>query len=272
MKKAALYARYSTDLQKEASIEDQFRECGRIADTLGLEVVDYFSDAGFSGGTSYRPGYQALLKAAREKKFEIVVVEDISRLWRNRADYGTASAELEDLNVHLVTCVGDDTRRDGYGLVLGIKSAIAEHQRREISYRTRRGLEGRALKGWTTGGRCYGFGTGSLSRGEPDVVRSIFRDRAAGMAFYGIAQKLNRAGVRAPRGKYWNENTVKRIQKNPRYAGKAIWGATVAQGGARDSRRVRHVMRPGGPLVVRDCPAIVDPALWEACNPGGTLV
>lgn len=161
MKKAALYARYSTDLQKEASIEDQFRECGRIADTLGLEVVDYFSDAGFSGGTSYRPGYQALLKAAREKKFEIVVVEDISRLWRNRADYGTASAELEDLNVHLVTCVGDDTRRDGYGLVLGIKSAIAEHQRREISYRTRRGLEGRALKGWTTGGRCYGFGTGS---------------------------------------------------------------------------------------------------------------
>lgn len=272
MKKAALYARYSTDLQKEASIEDQFRECGRVADALGLEVVEYYRDAGFSGGTSYRPGYQALLKDAREKKFEVVVVEDISRLWRNRADYGSASAEMEDLGVHIVTCVGDDTRRDGYGLVLGIKSAIAEHQRREISYRTRRGLEGRALKGWTTGGRCFGFGTGSLSRGEPDTVRRIFRERAEGKTFGAIARGLDADGIRAPRGRYWNDNTVKRILKNPRYAGKLIWGATVAQGGARDSRRVRHVMRPTGPLVVRDVPAIVDPALWAACNPGGTLV
>lgn len=270
--RAALYARFSSDLQKEASVEDQFRECGRAADALGLEIVDYFHDAGISGGTSHRPGYQALLAAARQKKFEIIVVEDLSRLWRNRSDYGSASAELEDLNVNLVTCVGDDTRRDGYGLVLGIKSAIAEHQRREISYRTRRGLEGRALKGFSVGGKCYGFGPGSQSRGEPEIIRGIFRDRAAGALPGTIARLLNEAGVRAPRCRHWSPITVKRILSNPRYAGKAIWGATMSQGGARDSRRTRHVVRPGGPLVARDVPPIVDPAVWMDCNPGADLV
>lgn len=272
MVRAALYARFSIDKQREASIEDQFRECARAADAVGMEIVDYFHDAGISGGTSVRPGYQAMMAAARQKKFEVIVVEDLSRLWRNRADYGTATAELEDLNINLVTCVGDDTRRDGYGLMLGIKSAIAEHYRHEISYRTRRGLEGRVLKGFSAGGRCYGYGTGSLSRGEPDVVRGIFRDRAAGDGYRRIATRLNKAGVRAPRGHHWSENTIKRILRNPRYAGKVIWGATVSQGGARDSRLTRHVMRPDGPLVTRDGPAIVDPALWAACNPGSTMV
>jgi DNA invertase Pin-like site-specific DNA recombinase len=71
------------------------------------------------------------------------VVEDISRLWRNRAEFGPRSAEFEDFGVHCVTAVGDDTRRDGWSLVIQIKQAVAEHARREASYRTRRELEGK---------------------------------------------------------------------------------------------------------------------------------
>jgi DNA invertase Pin-like site-specific DNA recombinase len=128
--RAAIYARYSTDLQRKESIDDQFRACARLAAAQGFTVVYKLYDEAISGGTAGRPGYQSLLEAARRHEIEVVVVEDLSRLWRNRATYGQDSAELEDLNVHLITCVGDDTRRDGYGLVLGIKSAIAEHQRR----------------------------------------------------------------------------------------------------------------------------------------------
>jgi len=65
-----------------------------------------------SGGTADRPRYQALLTAARNHQFDVIVFEEISRLWRNRAEFGPRSAELEDLGIHCLTCVGDDTRRE----------------------------------------------------------------------------------------------------------------------------------------------------------------
>jgi DNA invertase Pin-like site-specific DNA recombinase len=266
--RAAIYARYSTDQQREESIDDQIRACERLASAQGIPVVGRFDDRGISGGTTERAGYQALLVAARAGAFEVIIAEDISRLWRSRAEFGPRSAELEDLNVHLVTCVGDDTRRDGYGLVLGIKSAIAEHQRREISYRTRRGMEGLAAAGKSTGGRCYGYG----SPAEADTVRRLFRERAAGMELREMVAALTRAGTPAPRGPRWSYNAVRRILANPRYAGRLIWGATVSQGGARDSRLKRHVKRPDGPLVAREIPALVDPLVWRACNPGAGVV
>jgi DNA invertase Pin-like site-specific DNA recombinase len=261
--RAAIYARYSSDLQSESSNEDQFRICERLASQQGLTVVSRFSDAGISGGTTERSGYQALLVAARAKAFDVLVVEDISRLWRSRAEYGPRSAELEDLGLHMVTDSGDDTRRDGWGLMLGIKSAMAEQYRKEVSYRTRRGLEGRALAGLSVGGKCYGY-----APGEVDVVRRIYAMAAAGARPGAIAQTLNWEGVPGPRGPRWSLNAVKRVTRNPRYKGDISWGRTQLSGGARDSRSKRPVERAGGPLVRRVDPEaqLVASALWEAAN------
>jgi site-specific DNA recombinase len=262
--RAALYARFSTDKQRRESLDDQFRACERVAVSCGLTTVARFSDAGISGGTSERPGYQAMLAAVRGGGIDIIVTEDLSRLWRNRATYGRDSAELEDAGVHLVTGTGDDTRRDGWGLMLSIKSAIAEHARKEISYRTRRGLEGLALAGKSTGGKCYGYETSA----ETAVVVEIYRLSVTGLRPGQIAHHLNISGTPGPRGPRWSLNAVKRVLRNPRYAGRLSWGLTVSQGGAQDSRRKRHVPRPEGPLVIRTVPALVEESVWRACNPG----
>ena len=263
--KAALYARYSSELQRGESIDDQHRACERIAQQHGLSVVARFEDRGISGGTAERDGYQALLRAARAGAFEIIITEDLSRLWRSRAEYGPRSAELEDLGLHLITASGDDSRRDGWGLMLSIKSAIAEHQRREISYRTRRGMEGLALAGKSTGGKCYGYG----SPEEAAVVVDIYRQAALGARPAAIAQTLNSHGVPGPRGPTWSLNAVKRVLGNPRYAGQLVWGATETKGGAQNSRLRRHVMRPGGPLVQRTIPPLVAfPLDLRACKSG----
>jgi hypothetical protein len=63
----------------------------------------------------------------------MIITEDVSRLWRNRAEFGQRSCELEDLGIHWLSCVGDDTRRDGWGLTVTIKQAMGEHARREAS-------------------------------------------------------------------------------------------------------------------------------------------
>jgi DNA invertase Pin-like site-specific DNA recombinase len=264
--RAALYARYSTDRQREESIDDQFREGERVARAQGMEVVARFKDEGISGGTAHREGYQALLGAARRKDFDVVIAEDLSRLWRSRAEYGLRSAELEDLGIHIVTAVGDDTRRDGF-LVLTIKQGIAEHQRREIAYRTRRGMEGLALAGKSTGGRAYGY----ASQWEAATVREIFARAAAGESPASIAEELNARHEPAPRGRHWYPVAVKRILANARYAGRLVWGATVSTGGARDSRSKRHVSRPEGPLVTREIPALVTPEIWESVNLRGAV-
>lgn len=262
--RAAVYVRYSTDKQSAASVRDQFRQCRRAARSGGLAIVAVFKDRGLSGGTAARPGYQALLAAARAGSFDIIVAEDISRLWRSNAEYGPRSAELSDLGIHLVTCVGDDTRREGWGLMLAIKQAIAEQARRETSYRTRRGLEGRALAGKSTGGRCYGYtAAGDIDPAESAVVLRMFATRKVGASQQKIADQLNAAGVPAPRGGLWRQSTVHGILANPRYAGRVIYGRRLWSTSAADSARKTRRMRPGGPLVERqdELQAILPPEL-----------
>lgn len=255
--KAAIYARYSTKLQKEASIEDQYRICDRVAVSQGLDVVARFGDEGISGGTSERPGYQALLVGARAGQFHVIVSEDLSRVWRNRAEAGSRSAELEDLGINLLTASGIDTRRDGYGLMLALQTALAEYQRKEISYRTRRGLEGLALAGKSTGGRCYGFQGATIDPQEASVVRRVFDRRAAGLSLAAIAQELTAAGVQPARGGPWSRFSIRTMLANARYRGDGSWGRTEVKGGARDSRQRKKVARAGGPLVQRTIESIV---------------
>ncbi|MGH9644842.1 MAG: recombinase family protein, partial [Terriglobales bacterium] len=144
--KAALYARYSTDKQSGASIEDQLRVCARLAERNGFRVVARFSDAAISGGTTSRPGYQDLLAAARRGEFDIIVAEDSSRLWRNLAEQSPRLAELQDLGVHVVTA-DLDTRTDSADIMGAVTGAMAQQYRKEIGRRTRRGLEGLARSG-----------------------------------------------------------------------------------------------------------------------------
>jgi len=258
--RAALYARFSSDQQRDASIEDQLRQCERTALAQGFSIVCRFEDKGISGGTTERPGYQSLLAVARAGVIDVIVAEDISRLWRNRSEFGARSAELEDLGIHLVTCVGEDTRRDGWGLVMSIKAAIAEHARKEISYRTRRSLEGLALSGKPTGAPVpFGYRTPE----EASILAIMFKMRAEGATLPAIASWLNESGHKAPRGGRWNKSSVLYVLRNPRYAGTVIWGRTTHKGGAADSRR-RRVIRRAKPLSTRKDAALqlIDPELF----------
>jgi DNA invertase Pin-like site-specific DNA recombinase len=78
--RCVLYARYSTDKQREESLDDQWHICQQVAAREGFKVVEKFGDKEISGGTADRPGYKAMLSPARDRKIDVIVVEDISRL------------------------------------------------------------------------------------------------------------------------------------------------------------------------------------------------
>jgi site-specific DNA recombinase len=301
--RAALYARFSTENQRKESVDDQFRECQAVADREGLIVVAKYQDEGISGGTAKRAGYQAMLTAARGAEFDILISEDVSRLWRSRAEFGPRSAELEDLGIHWISCVGQDTRRDGWGLVIQILQAMGEQQRREASYRTRRGLRGKALAGKSTGGRAYGFTSIDDPSGERNkdgtavkirvvnedqakVVRQIYEWRAAGWSGQRIARQLNEDKVPPPGATWQRVNTGPNrkntsqgwthsaivgdpkkgvgILNNPIYKGEVVWGRTEWTPQAKDSsQRIVKLKHDGWVTRTDKTLQVVTPELWD---------
>lgn len=250
--RAVLYARYSTDRQRKESAEDQFRMCRRVAEREGAKVVATYSDPGISGGTAQRPEYQAMRASARAREFDIVIAEDLKRLWREQAEQWACIKEWLDLGIHVVTVSGTDSRQKGFALIASVQGAAAELERKEAGYRTRRGMEGNALADRKTGGKAYGYDTGdkgrTINRAEAKIVLRIFKMRRDGASPKTIARTLNEEGIlspgaswrrrdtgkhRKPTDKGWRSNAITGdptrgtgILNNCLYNGHVIWGRT----------------------------------------------
>jgi|HubBroStandDraft_4_1064222.scaffolds.fasta_scaffold02724_5 site-specific DNA recombinase len=286
--KAALYARYSIEKQSEASVADQLRVCERIAQRHGFEIVARFDDAAISGGTAQRPNYQAMLGAARRREFDVIVSEDSSRLWRSMAEQAPRLAELADLGLHVVTH-DLDTRQESAAVLSAVIGSMAEHYRKEIGRRTRRGLEGRARQGKSAGGRAYGYvppaqsatGEVEIDAKQADVVRWIFEQYAAGWSPLRIAADLNARGVPSP-GATWNRSKRRKakwvtsaiagdkrkaagVLNNDTYRGVVVWNRARWVRSAADSSRRRCVLNPRSEWIERkdERLRIVSDVLWQ---------
>jgi DNA invertase Pin-like site-specific DNA recombinase len=190
-----------------------------------------FSDPDTSGGTPRRVGYNAMLAAALRREFEVVVAEDISRLWRNMEMQTRDINDLLGLGIAIVT-QAEDTRRENDLMMLNIKGSVNENNRKEIGRRVRNKLELLAKNRRPAGGRPYGYIPATLSptgqieidQQQAKIVRQIFEWRAAGWSGRRISQELNQRGVLAP-GAVWKRDPLVRNRK--RNDGKWMCSAIV---------------------------------------------
>lgn len=280
--RAALYARYSTAGQREASIDDQLRECRDFADKHGFTVVEEFHDAAMSGNESNRPDYQRMLAKAREKRFDVVVAHELSRLSRNEAETHALREELEWLGVHIVTATdGIDTRQASMGILLSVKSAMARAELKQAAERTHRGLKGRVLAGSSGGGKCYGYGSNDGRRFIIDeqarVVVQVFERFRDGGSTRTIADELNAAGVPSPGSTWkrvtrrsdgrWMQSAVYGMLRNRSYIGELVWNRTRSRKKVRSGLR-GFVDRPQDEwITVKDeTLRIVSDALWNSVH------
>jgi site-specific DNA recombinase len=286
---AAIYARFSTEHQSLESLVDQRRMCERTATQNGIKVVAQFEDAGISGGTSDRPGYQAMLSAARRGEFSVIIAEDLKRLWREQAEQHTRMKEFMNLRILIMTASGFDSRQPGADLIASVQGAAAELERKETAYRTRRGLEGRARAGKSTGGRCYGYvpasesesGDVAVDETQASVVVRIFNAFLSGESPRDIASALNADGVPSP-GSFWKGRSIRRgsgwvssaihgdvkkgtgMLRNRRYIGEVTFGRAEWKQDAANSK-VRRMELRDAPLHVRtdERLRIVSQDLWD---------
>lgn len=244
IKRAAIYARYSTDLQSVTSITDQIRLCHRIAEDNGWMVVEIFTDDAISGGTHLRPGFQKLQQAAQNGDFDIIVSEALDRLSRDQEHSAGLYKQMCFLDIDIVTKLEGKINEMHIGLGGTMNALFLKN----LGQKTHRGLEGRVEAGKSGGGRSYGYtvdrqslADGTFTRGElilcPEeaaVVRRIFNAYDSGQSARAIAVALNAEGVPAPRsGKgtgTWSFSTIagnwKRgtgILNNELYNGERVW-------------------------------------------------
>ncbi len=97
--RAVIYARYSSENQRDASIEDQVRQCKSRFERECWTLIQVYSDAAISGATTLRPGYQKLLEDARAGAFDVVVAEALDRLSRDQEDVAGLYKRLMFANV-----------------------------------------------------------------------------------------------------------------------------------------------------------------------------
>jgi DNA invertase Pin-like site-specific DNA recombinase len=151
--RAVIYARYSSDNQREASIEDQVEICRRYIDRQGWTLIKTYEDRALSGASDQRPAYQQMLADAEAGRFEVVVTEALDRLGRRLSDVARLYDHLEfrGIMLHAVNIGQVSTMH------VGLLGTMAQLYLSDLKEKTRRGQLGRALAGKITGGKAYGY-------------------------------------------------------------------------------------------------------------------
>ena len=210
MPRAAIYARYSSDLQREASIEDQVRLCAERAARDGLQVVERYADHGTSGASLLRPGVQALIADAAAGRFEVVLAEAMDRVSQDQEDIAGLFKRMQFAGVRIATLAEGEVTN----LHVGLKGTMNAIFLQDLADKTRRGLRGRVEAGESGGGNSYGYDVvhrrgagGEAERGdrriyalEAAVVRRILEAYATGRSPRAIVHELNGEGVAGPSG------------------------------------------------------------------------
>jgi len=145
--KTAIYARYSSEQQRETSIEDQVRRCGELAQQYGLQPSPEltFSDSALTGHEKdvfKRIGYQKMLQAWDDKAFDILLVDESSRIARDGVELALLQRRLQNTPVRMITANGIDTSIPNWELVFGLQSIVSQQAGRDTRHRVVRGMLG----------------------------------------------------------------------------------------------------------------------------------
>lgn len=279
--RCAVYARYSSNNQRDASIEDQVRVCKERIEHEGWSLEATYADHAMSGASRLRPGYQKLLEDARSGEFDVVVAEALDRLSRDLEDTAALYKQLGFAGIKLFTLAEGEVTE----LHVGLKGTMNALYLKDLAAKTHRGLEGRVRQGRSADGKAFGYDVvreagadGEAVRGKrrintekAAIVQRIFRDYAAGNSPRAIAKALNGEHVPGPTGKAWGPSTINgnvtrgtRILNNELYMGRLVWNRLRYVKDPQTGKRVSR-LNARDKWITEDVPElrIIDADLWD---------
>ena len=222
---AVIYARYSSDNQREESIEGQIRECTAYAEKNGFTVVKHYIDRAISAKTDNRPQFQQMIKDSERGIFDVIIVWKLDRFARNRYDSARYKTQLKRNGVKLVSAT-EVISAGPEGIILeSVLEGYAEYYSADLAEKVVRGQTENILKGRCNGGRgTFGYTLDSERKFHidpltaPFVIES-FKKYNEGSTMKEIRDWLNENGIKNPVGGAFTYNSVEHMLKNRRYIG-----------------------------------------------------
>ncbi len=295
--RAAIYARYSSEMQSSTSAQDQVNRITRLANADMIESRLYsdcrvqvlpdwiFRDEAVTGKVAGRHGYQTLLAGIRKKEFEVVIVDDLSRLTRSLGNLLDLYQLLKHHDIELISISDKVSSADANAKTFfTVKGMVADFGNDAHSERTRRGLEARARDSLSTGQKPYGYESTAtktdrrknrevpshfkitIHQERAEIVRRIFTLYADGFGKSYIAKLLNGEKIPPPRGSAngWLTGVIDKILHNEKYIGRWVYNKATYSYDPDTQRRVRKLL-PRQDWIVNDAPElrIIAQGVWE---------
>ncbi len=236
---AFCYYRYSSDAQRDESIEQQRQAAHEYAKAHGFIIPPgcEFEDRGITGTTADRPGLQFMLHEAKHKRPAYLILWKLDRLSREIHDSFFIDAQLQDSGVQIVT-VGEPLPEDNHMryVIQALYASMAHNFIVNHRSNVMRGQNFNAEKAWYNGVKLLGYSgkPGEKYEIDPDtapIVKKIFTDYVEGKPLQKIADELNASGLKSVHGNSFVVNSLNKILRNRAYIGEYKWGEHVIPGG-----------------------------------------
>lgn len=264
MKKAVAYMRYSSDNQKETSIEHQRVAIERYCDTNDLQLVGEFVDMAYTGKYDKRPSFQKMIRESRNNpEWSVILVYDLSRYFRNSPKAMILKERLKDRGIRVISVTQDFGESNEAFLAEGVTHLMDDYFSRNNSKVVRDSMEVKANKAGHCGGvPPLGFdvdanGELMINADEAEIVRKIFDMYENDYSYKKIAKILNDESKKTKLGRSFTKHSFNSLLHQEKYTGIFVWNRAKE----RDSEGLRnsHAEKPMEKQVRIDggCPQII---------------
>ena len=269
MFKAAAYARYSSDNQREESIEAQLRAIKEYCNRNNMQIVKIYTDEARSATTDDRPSFIQMIKDSELGLFDAVIVHKLDRFSRDRYDSAFYKRQLKKNGVRLISVLEPLDDSPESIILESVLEGMAEYYSRNLAREVMKGMKETALQCKHTGGRPpLGYDVANdktyiINEHEARIVRTIFEMYAAGKGYSEIIHVLNSQGYKTQTGRPFGKNSIHDILKNEKYRGVYIFNRSASKiNGKRNHHKSKNedeIIRIEGGM-----PRIISDEIWEA--------
>ena len=235
--KAVIYARYSSDNQREESIEGQIRECTAFAEKNDLTILKHYIDRAYSARTDHRPAFQEMIKDSDKHLFDMVIVWKLDRFSRDRYDSARYKVLLKKNNVRVVSATEViSSGADGI-LLESVLEGFAEYYSADLAEKVTRGMTENALKRKFNGGSMpIGYVIDEEQHFQIDpltapFVLEAFKRYIEGATMKELIDFFKEKGIKNKNGGDINYNSIQRMLNNRRYIGEYAFRDIVVPDG-----------------------------------------
>ena len=247
--RAVLYARFSSDNQREESIEAQLRAMHEYCSRNSIVIIHEYCDRAKSATTDDRPEFLKMIAASREGDFDFAIVHKLDRFSRNRYDSAYYKRELKKNGVQLLSVLEQMDDSPESIILESVLEGMSEYYSKNLAREVMKGMRESAMDCRYIGGWVpYGFRVDPqthryiINDYEAEAVRMIFRDVADGCGYNVVLNKLNSMGYRTRLGNTFSKETLYEMLRNEKYNGVYVFSRAASKDEL--GRRNNHLDKP----------------------------